>query len=128
MMTTKTLLSLEMAQATEALGQNLAASAPMLRYREVEQALTNDEEAYALLRRLGQQQGELRRHQSQGTLTQTHLADLRHLQARVQENSLIMAYFQAQEQVNAYLQEINQEISSLIGADFAALARVAGSC
>ena len=127
-MTTKTLPSLEMAQATEALGQNLAASAPMLRYREAEQALTNDEEAHSLLRRLAQQQGELRQRQSQDALTNADLTDLRTLQARVQQNRLIMDYFRAQEQVNAYLQEINQEISNLLGADFAGLARVAGSC
>jgi cell fate (sporulation/competence/biofilm development) regulator YlbF (YheA/YmcA/DUF963 family) len=125
---TTTLLSLEMAQATEALGQNLAASAPMLRYREAEQALTNDEEAYSLLRRLAQQQGELRQRQSQSALTNADLTDLRTLQARVQQNRLIMDYLRAQEQVNAYLQEINQEISNLLGADFADLARVAGSC
>ncbi|MFW6097451.1 MAG: YlbF family regulator [Chloroflexota bacterium] len=127
-MTTTKLLSLEMAQATESLGQNLAASEPMLRYRAAEQALTENEAAYSLLRQLARQQGELRQQQSQGKLTNGDLQDLRELQAQVQQNELIMDYFRAQEQVNAYLQEINQEISSLLGADFAALARVAASC
>lgn len=120
-------LSPDMTQATTALGQNLAASQPMLNYRMAEQALTENQEAMALLQQLSQQQGALRQRQMQGTLTQTYLADLRKVQAQVQENSLIMAYFQAQEQVTAYLQEINQEISNLLGADFAALARVS-SC
>lgn len=120
-------LSPDMAQATVALGQNLAAAQPMLNYRTAEQALMDNQEAMALLQQLSQQQGALRQRQTQGTLTQTHLADLRQVQARVQENGVIMAYFQAQEQMNAYLQEINQEISNLIGADFAALARVS-SC
>lgn len=120
-------LSPDMAQATVALGQNLAAAQPMLNYRTAEQALMDNQEAMALLQQLSQQQGALRQRQTQGTLTQTHLADLRQVQARVQENGVIMAYFRAQEQINAYLQEINQEISNLIGADFAALARVS-SC
>ncbi|MDT8305600.1 MAG: YlbF family regulator [Anaerolineae bacterium] len=128
MTTITNVLSMEVAQATEALGQNLAASEPMRRYQAAEQALTENEEAYSLLRRFAQQQGELRQRQSQGTLTQAHLADLRELQEQVQQNHLIMTYFRAQEQVNAYLQEINQEISTLIGADFAGLARVSGCC
>lgn len=128
MTTITNVLSMEVAQATEALGQNLAASEPMRRYQAAEQALTENEEAYSLLRRLAQQQGELRQRQSQGTLTQAHLTELRELQAQVQQDRLITAYFEAQAQANAYLKEINQEISALIGADFAGLARVSGCC
>lgn len=128
MKTVSTSLSLEMAQATEALGQNLAASEPFLRYRAAEQALADDESASSLLRELAQRQAEMRRRQSQGLLTASDLTRLRELQASVQENQPIIDYFRAQEQVTAYLQAINDEISNLIGIDFAGLARASGCC
>lgn len=120
-------LSTDIAQATEALGQNLAYSAPFLQYRAAEQALIDDDHAYTLLNELIRFQGELRRRQIQGTFTAADLEQFGQLQAGVQANALIAAFFQAQQDVTLYVQEINQEITSLLGVDFAGLARVS-SC
>lgn len=95
-MTTMTnLLSFEMMQATEALGQNLAYSAPFLRYRAAEQALTEDDAAFSLLQELAQQQAEARRRQSKGALTAADLDRLRQIQADAQANPVIAEYFRA---------------------------------
>lgn len=120
-------LSIDIAQATEALGQNLAYSAPFLQYRAAEQALIADDQAYALLRAFIRFQGELRRRQIQGTFTATDLEHFAQLQAEVQASLVIAGYFQAQQEVIAYLQELNEAISGLLGVNFAGLARVS-SC
>lgn len=127
MMTPKHLSS-DIAQATEALGQNLANSAPFLQYRAAEQALVADDQAYGLLRAFIRFQGELRQRQIRGTFTAADLEHLGRLQADVQANGVITAFYQAQQEVTAYVQEINTEISNLLGVDFAGLARVAGCC
>lgn len=127
-MTTRTSPSSDMAQATEALGQNLAYSAPFLQYRAAEQTLVADEQAHGLLRDFIRFQGELRQRQIQGTFTAADLEHLGRLQADVEANTVISAFFRAQQEVILYVQEINQEISSLLGLDFAGLARVASCC
>lgn len=119
--------SMDIAQATEALGQNLAYSTPFLQYRAAEQALAADEAAYSLLRELARLQGELRQRQSQGAIAAADLNRLRQVQAGVQANAVIAEYFRAQQEVTAYVGEINAEISNLLGVDFAGLARVS-SC
>lgn len=126
-MTTVTPLSSDIAEATEALGQNLAYSAPFLQYRAAEQALMADDHAYTLLNELVRFQGELRRRQIQGTFTAADLERFGRLQADVQANGVIAAFFRAQQDVTLYVQEINREITSLLGVDFAGLARVS-SC
>jgi cell fate (sporulation/competence/biofilm development) regulator YlbF (YheA/YmcA/DUF963 family) len=115
-----------MDQVTEALGQNLAYSAPFLRYGAAGRALSEDGAATALLRELGRLQGELRRRQNQGAVTAGDLARLRQVQADVQANAVIADYLRAQQEVTLYVQEINAEISNLLGVDFAGLARVSG--
>lgn len=120
-------LSTDIVQATEALGQNLAYSAPFLQYRAAEQALIADDQANALLREYIRFQGELRRRQIQGTFTAADLEHLAQLQAEVQASVVITGYFQAQQEVTAYVQELNEEISGLLGVNFAGLARVS-SC
>jgi cell fate (sporulation/competence/biofilm development) regulator YlbF (YheA/YmcA/DUF963 family) len=127
-MATMTPLSIDVAQATEAFGQNLAYSAPFLQYHAAEEALVADEAAYTLLHELARLQGELRMRQSQGTLSASDLDHLRRLQADAQANPLIADYLRAQQDVTAYVQALNEEISSLLGVNFAGLARVPGSC
>jgi cell fate (sporulation/competence/biofilm development) regulator YlbF (YheA/YmcA/DUF963 family) len=127
-MASMTPLSIDIAQATEAFGQNLAYSAPFLQYHAAEEALVADTAAYSLLQELAQLQGNLRLRQSQGTLSASDLENLRRLQADVQANAVIADYFRAQQDVTAYIQTLNEQISSLLGVNFAGLARVPGSC
>ncbi len=120
-------LSRDIAQAVEALGQNMACSEPFLVFRTAEQALVADGPASSLLRELSQLQAELRQRQNREMLPMEDLERLRRLQAAVQANPTIADFFRAQQEVSANIQEINQEVSSLLGVDFAGLARVS-SC
>jgi cell fate (sporulation/competence/biofilm development) regulator YlbF (YheA/YmcA/DUF963 family) len=61
-------------------------------------------------------------------VTQANVDQLRALQREVQSNDVIVDYATTQQSAVAYLREINQVISELIGTDFAALAKRPGCC
>jgi cell fate (sporulation/competence/biofilm development) regulator YlbF (YheA/YmcA/DUF963 family) len=113
----------ELLQATESLTQNLLASKPFSAYHASQERMKSDQTAQALLERLSAVQSELRRKQSSGGVTQIDVDKLRAVQAQVQTNETIIAYAQCQQEAIAYLREINQEISQLLGVDFAVLAK-----
>lgn len=109
--------------ATEALAENLVASEPFVNYDRARVQLKADSQANQLLAHLSQLQAELRQRQAQGQVTQENINQLRAVQSDVQANHVIMDYMSTQQLAVAYLREINQEISQLLGADFAVLAK-----
>lgn len=113
--------------AAEELAESLAAAEPIAAYLRAKERLDADPQARALLDRLASTQSELRVRQATGALTPSDITSLRDLQRQVQANSAIMDYVTTQQAATAYLLEINQEISLLIGMDFASLAGAA-SC
>jgi cell fate (sporulation/competence/biofilm development) regulator YlbF (YheA/YmcA/DUF963 family) len=113
----------ELQAAAEALCENLLASEPFVLYNRAETRLIEDSQAKNLLERLSTMQAELRSKQGSGSITQEEIDELRALQREVQQNGTIMAYANAQQGAVNYLREINQEISQLIGVDFASMAR-----
>jgi cell fate (sporulation/competence/biofilm development) regulator YlbF (YheA/YmcA/DUF963 family) len=115
-------------QATEHLGRALRASAPMKAYFDANANLKTDTEAMGLLDMLAQRQAALRVKQNDGGLTQADIDSLRALQFRVQTQPTIAAHLQAQQDLRALLPQINNEISQLLGVDFATLARKSGCC
>ena len=108
--------------ATQALAENLLASEPFVLYHQAYTRFDADPQARGLIERLSQAQTDLRRKQANGGVTQAAVAQLRTLQSEVQSNPVIVDYASTQQAAIAYLREINQEISLLIGSDFAALA------
>ena len=110
-------------EATDSLIQNLLASEPFLAYHQSKERLESDTQARGLLERLSALQSGLRRKQSNGGVTKAEIDELRAFQLQVQANATIMAYAQSQQEAVNYLREINQEISQLLGIDFASLAR-----
>ena len=110
-------------EATDSLIQNLLASEPILAYHQSQARLESDPAARGLLERLSALQSSLRRKQTNGGVTQAEIDELRAVQAQVQANATIMAYAQSQQEAVNFLREINQEISQLLGMDFASLAR-----
>ena len=108
--------------ATQALAENLLASEPFALYQQAHARFDADPEARGLIERLSQTQADLRRRQTSRGVTQADVARLRTLQSEVQSNPVIVDYASTQQAAIAYLREINQEISLLIGSDFAALA------
>ena len=108
--------------ATRALAENLLASEPFALYQQAYARFDADPQARGLIERLSQAQADLRRRQMGRGVTQTGVDQLRALQREVQSNDVIVDYVTTQQSAVAYLREINQEISQLIGSDFAALA------
>ena len=116
-------LSPELEQATDNLIQNLLASEAFLTYQQALVAMNSDTDARGLLELLSTLQAGLRHKQNANNVTQTDVEELRSIQQQVQANPAIMAYAQSQQEAVNFLREVNQEISQLLGADFAALAK-----
>lgn len=114
--------------ATEDLANNLLASEPFTAYHAAHGRFNADAGARALLQRLSQSQAELRQQQARRTVTQSEVDQLRALQSAVQTDRTITDYARTRQAAVGFLREINQEISELIGVDFAALAKRPGCC
>ena len=115
-------------QATQNLTENLVASEPFVRYFRAHQAFEADSEAQSLLKDISSIQGEIRQKQQRGQVTQEDIDVLRALQTQAQSSDTLMQYANTQQEAVSFLREINQEISQLLGMDFAALSRKTGCC
>ena len=114
--------------ATQVLAENLLASEPFAIYQQASVRFNADPRARGLIEQLSQAQADLRRRQMSHGVTQADVDQLRTLQREVQSNPVIIDYVVTQQAAVAYLREINQVISELIGTDFAALAKRPGCC
>lgn len=121
-------ISITMLEATSTLAENLARSEPFLRFKAAEERLKADREAVQLLNNLSELQQKIRREQYSGGVSESDLKQLRELQNAVSANETIRDYVLAQESAIAFLREVNQEISQLLGIDFASLARRSSGC
>jgi cell fate (sporulation/competence/biofilm development) regulator YlbF (YheA/YmcA/DUF963 family) len=113
--------------ATDWLAEAIKQSEPMRRYQQAQAALEADEQASNILEQLTAVQIDLRQRQMNGRLTQADIQQARALQNEAQANGLIMAFVQTQQQAMASLNEVNDEISQLLGLNFAALSQT-NSC
>jgi cell fate (sporulation/competence/biofilm development) regulator YlbF (YheA/YmcA/DUF963 family) len=113
----------ELYVATDSLIQNLLASEPFQAYQKSRAQFKSDSQAHALIERLSALQAELRRQQTNGSVTQADIEELRAVQAEVQANTTLIAHTSSQQEAVNFLREINQEISQLLGVDFAILAK-----
>jgi len=118
----------ELYQATDSLIQNLLASEVFLAYHQSLAKMKSNTQACALLDRLSILQNELSGKQGNNSMVQSDVDELREVQAQVQVNATIMDYAQSQQDAAGFLREINQEISQLLGMDFAALAKQSTCC
>jgi len=117
----QTILTSNLNEATQSLIENILASEPFLRYHRAQIQLNTTPEAMELLRRLSQLQAEIRKKQSNGGVTQEDIQLLRQVQLEVQRNGIIMDYARAQEEAVNFLRFVNNEISQLLGVNFATL-------
>ncbi len=115
-------------QAAKRLGQALRASAPMRAYLDANATLEADADATSLLDAIVERQAELRIKQNDGGLSQADIDGLREFQTRVQAQPSIVAYIQTSQDVRPLLSQVNQEITQVLGVDFARLARKSGCC
>lgn len=112
----------DLMEATETLAVTLLSAEPVMAYHRAKACLDTDAQARDLLERFSTAQNDLRLRQANGGVTQADMDRLRALQRAVQSNRVIMDYAETQQAAIAYLPVINQEISQLIGVDFASLA------
>ena len=117
-----------MVEATSALAENLAQSEPVLRFRAAEAKLNSDPDALRLLTEFSELQRHIRTQQLASAISETEIKRLRALQNAIATNETIQDYGVTQELAVAFLREVNQEISQLLGIDFASLTRRSGGC
>jgi cell fate (sporulation/competence/biofilm development) regulator YlbF (YheA/YmcA/DUF963 family) len=123
MMDTKVVtLPENISNAAEQLAAAILRVEPISAYQQAKARMDADLEAHELLERLSKAQADLRERHTQNTVTQADVEQLRALQRQVQSNPMIMDYAETQQKAIAYLPEVNQEISQLLGVDFASLA------
>lgn len=116
------ILSPHLQESTQSLIENLLASEAFARYGQARSRLDTDQEARSLLEQLTQSQARLRQKQAQGAVSQADIDELRGLQTKAQHNRVIMDYAQSQQEAVDFLREINNEISGLLGVNFATFA------
>jgi cell fate (sporulation/competence/biofilm development) regulator YlbF (YheA/YmcA/DUF963 family) len=125
--TTVVTLPENISSAVDQLAAAVISAQPIAEYQQAKARLDADPEALELLERLGKTQSNLRTRQAQNAVTQADVDALREIQRQVQSNRKIMEYAKTQQAAVAYLPAVNQEISMLLGIDFASLAGP-GSC
>ncbi len=118
----------ELKQAAQQLGSALKNTPPLRAHSEALARMEADSRATALLDELQRVQADFRARQSNGGVTADDIARLRQLQSDVQAHPAIAAFIGAEQEAKAYLPQVNQVISGLLGIDFASLGRVQGCC
>lgn len=118
----------ELDKATDALIENLLASEPFLAYQKSRTQYKSDSHACALVERFSALQAALRRNQNYGNVTPGDIQELGAVQSEVQSNATLIEYTKTQQAAASFLREINQEISQLLGVDFASLAKQSNCC
>lgn len=121
-------ISITMLEATSSLAENLAQSEPFLRYKAAEGKLNADPKTSQILADLSALRQKIYLQQNSGAVPESDVKRLRELQNVIGENEIIQDYLLTQEFAIAFLREVNQEISQLLGIDFAALARRSSGC
>ena len=112
--------------AAQTLAEQLKATPAIAAFDQAQAELDANEQASNLMSELQQLQQDLLQKQQMGTLKQEEIDGYRRLQRQVQDNPIAQAYFLAQRQAQAFLPEVNAEISQMLGFDFSRLAAAAG--
>ncbi|HUV16584.1 MAG TPA: YlbF family regulator [Pelolinea sp.] len=122
-MTKETNIPEKLELALNNLTERIKFSGPVNNYQIATEQFTQDLAAHKIMEDLSALQRDIRQEQFNNQLTQQDLDKLRSLQIKAQENKVITSYAQSQQEAVGQLREINTEISSLLGIDFASLAK-----
>ena len=128
MTSSQTAISTTLLEASSVLAENLVQSEPFLRFQEADRKLHADQEAMRLLTEFAELQQKIRAQHNSGTTSENDIKRLREVQSAIGTNDGIQEHGLAQEKAIAFLREVNQEISQLLGIDFASLARRSSGC
>jgi cell fate (sporulation/competence/biofilm development) regulator YlbF (YheA/YmcA/DUF963 family) len=128
MNSTQSAVSNTLLLAASTLAENLAQSESFLRFQEADRKLQADGEATGFLTEVAELQQQIRAQQQSGAISESDVKRLRQLQNIINANNTIQEFGKAQDLAAAFLREVNQEISNLLGIDFASLTRRSGGC
>ncbi|MFZ3070604.1 MAG: YlbF family regulator [Anaerolineaceae bacterium] len=115
-------------EATTILAESLSQSEPFLEFRTLDEKLKADQQATQLLAEFSELQQKVLEQQYTASVVESDLNRLRELRRAIGKNELIQKHASAQEAATAFLREVNREISSLLGVDFASLTRRSNCC
>ncbi len=126
--TMKASLSNDMLEATYSLADHLMQSEPFLQYQQADRKLHADREAMRLLEEFSELQQKIRAQQHSVGIAEGDIKRLHELQSAIGANETYQEQAYARQMAVALLQEVNDEISNLLGVDFASLTRRSGGC
>ncbi len=100
----------------------------VIEFRSAAEALDTDEEFVSLRKSYEKTVEQFRRKQSDGSLEQTDIEQLRALQHEVNTHPIAQRFIAARDEIAVLVQECNQEISQVLGFDFGSVAGPRGGC
>lgn len=109
------------------LAENLGQAEAMLDFQRANTKLMSDQITLQLIKDAGELQQKVYTGNLSGADFEGHLNHLRELQSQISTNEVIQEQSFARETATSFLREINQEISQLLGVDFASLTRRPGA-
>ncbi len=109
------------------LGEEISSSQELIRMRDTQNLMLANQEASTLVNEFNEKQKRYMTLQSQGIgLTEEQKRDVEDLEKRMLDNQLIVDFFQAQQNFERMLEEINKIISGAITGDASSCSE--GSC
>lgn len=115
----KPFMSHEVKDAARSLAELIMATQFFRDFESSREMLTSNLEAMSLLHKLEEAQTNLNQIAMQREVTDEDFAEMERVRQRAFANPVILSYFQAQDRLVSLLQEVNGEMSSVLGFDFA---------
>lgn len=112
-----------MMEATMNLTAHLSQSESFLSFKAAQNKLNTDVAALQIVNEFINLQQKIRADQAAGQFSDTDIKHFRDLQVQVATNDVVQERDYALEKAVGFVREVNQEISSLLGVDFASLTR-----
>lgn len=107
----------------------LASSREFQEFHSAQEKLKQDKEAWSLLEKFQKIQQEVQQARMGGRgFSEEALDEVQRLQRKLQNNSTIMAWAQAQQDAIGLIQDTNQVISNAAGFDFGQSSSSCGTC
>lgn len=115
-------------EATSMLAENLMLSEPFLKLKETERILSENEKATTLIAAFENLRQKIIEGQNNSKISENDIAQFRAVQMEIAENEIIQEFNLAQESAKELLKDVNQEISQILGINFATLAQRSRGC
>lgn len=122
------MMEAKLQEAAERFIETLQTNETVARFQQAWGVFENDTELHALRSEYTQLVEAFQRKQVEGTLAQEDINRLRELQQKVNTHPSTTALLEAQNEVQAVLDDCNAALSNTLGFDFAATAAPAAAC